>query len=550
MKLTTLIALTVLALGTSADVPFYMLRLRAPETEDLSSWAKLRDQIAKYPGCCDEVWFSTGIGYPPLEYHRKCAVKQAKAAADLRALNIQPGLQIQATLGHGDEITKTCSVAAMNWGGFTGEKGIVCKYCSCPRQPQLLQYFAEVVRIYAQAYQPSSIWIDDDLRINNHEPAIHWSDHSLLPGCWCPLCVGEFAKREGKTYTRETLSTTMHKDSALYDRWETFQFEALVELARVIAQAVHEVSPQTHMGYQHCAHRNNNQLLIYKAMAQATGLKVRSRPGGGAYFDHIPYGQIDKAYFLAGQRAMLEPNDIIEQYCPEVETCPRTFSCRTPRGVLLEAIENLALSMDSVSLFILNTKYDPAEWFGRRFFSELVANREMLLSYSRTNEGTLPAGLYMDHAPKWQEYTAGVPLVTSYGIRLGAYTDLIKANKGKPIDMTSASGSQVLQFAHLADTVCGGKLPVMILDPVQAFIMPRLTPAGILKTFVMVNTTIDFSDSIRVKLRGVKTGVTKAIWHALDEKPIELPLEKKENAEAVLTLPALAAWSAAWVEFK
>ena len=80
----------VLTFALHGEMPFYMLRLRAVETDDVATWEETRQAISDNPGCCDEVWFSTGIGYPTLAAHRERAAKQAKAAADWRPKSRRP----------------------------------------------------------------------------------------------------------------------------------------------------------------------------------------------------------------------------------------------------------------------------------------------------------------------------------------------------------------------------------------------------------------------------------------------------------------------------
>ena len=547
-KLVLSVATAAVALSAVAETPFYMIRLRAPETDDAQTWEETRQALAENPGCADEVWFSTGIGYPPLAKHRERAAKQAKAAEDCRRLGIQLGLQVQATLGHSDSITKTDDVSGWAWCGFTGVSGVACTACSCPRQPAFLAYFEEVGRIYG-AYRPTSVWIDDDLRPDNHRPATEASARKGVSGCWCDRCVGDFLAKEGKTYTREELAAAVLADRALAARWNDFTFDSLAEVARRIAVGVHSVSPETRMGFQHCLRADGRQAKIFRAMYEVTGLPVRSRPGGGAYFDHNPYEQLDKAYFLLRQRATLEGVDCIEQFCPEVETCPRTFACRTPRGVLLEAIENLALGMDSLSFLITDSRYEKMAWYGRKFFRTLAANRSFLRDFAAANRGTRPCGLYVDsHQVPWTRTTAGVPLVNGCAVRTGNYAEFVKRNGGKPIDITSASTGDLLGWAKLADEVSGGKLPAVALDPVQAWVMPRVTASGELRTLTVVNTTIDANDPVRFRLRGVPATCTQAVWRALDAQLVAVPV-RRDGADAVVTVPSLAAWSAGWLKF-
>ena len=541
-------AVAVLAVASAAahgEPPFLMLRLRAPETDDAQTWEETRAAIAAHPGCCDEVWFSSGIDFPPLDVHRARAAKQAKAAADCRALGIQPGFQVQATLGHGDSFAAT-NAPPLAWGAFTGEGGVTCTSCGCPRQKALLDYFEEVGRIYG-AWRPSSVWVDDDLRVSNHRPA---TEKARFPGCWCATCLADFSAREGRAWTREALGAAMAKDAGLAARWRQFSFESIAEVARRIARGVHAVSPDTRMGYQHAYDGSGLQTLVYKAMADETGLPVRSRPGGGAYYDHDPYQQLAKAYLLARQRATLGAAPYIEQCCPEIESWPRKFSNRTPRGVLLEAFENLALGMDSVSMLITDSRFEPMDWYGRTFFTALAANRAMLKGFADASRGTLPAGLFVEgRDPLRAESTAGIPLVNSdRAVRLGNYADFKARNGGKGVNAVSASSSEMRDWVRLADEVTGGRMPVVPLDPIVAWVMPRVKPDGTLATVAVVNTTIGESAPTRWALRGVPADVEKAVWHALDGQPVDCPIVRTCGVTTV-TVPSLGGWSAGWLGF-
>lgn len=527
--------------------PFYSLRFRPFETDDAKAWQETKSAIAANPGCCDEVWFSTGISYIPLSAHRERAAKQAKAAEDCRAMGIAPSVQVQATLGHGDDIDSGCDFSAMDWGGFTSETGTVCRFCSCPREPKLHDYFEEVGRIYG-AYHPACAWIDDDLRIDNHWPAMAWNDSEQIPGCWCPRCVSDFSDREGRTYTRETLRGALRADCALADRWETFGFESISELARRIAVGFHAVSPETRMGYQHCYWRNGKQAMIFHAMNEATGLPTRSRPGGGAWLDHNPYEQLQKAYSISWQKRSLQEEVSIEFFCPEIETCPRTFSCRTPRGVLLECFENLALGQDALSLFVSSAQNEPMEWFGRTIYHALAANRAMLVRYAEVNRGTRPAGLFIrERVVPWTLTTAGVPVVNGVAEARGEYAEFVKRNGGKEIDITEVTAKTVRGWAQLADEISGGRMPAVALDAIQAFVMPRIDEnTGALKTLAVVNTTIGRSEPTRFKLRGVPSSVTRVTWWALDAQPCTLSVSH-EGADAFVTIPPLDGWNGGYM---
>ena len=202
MKMLAMMFVAAAACAYGAE-PFMMMRFRGPQTDGGPIWEKTAENLIRHRAACDEVWFSTGIGLPPMSWHVEQSRRQGVAAEALRKAGILPGLQFQATLGHGDSISALEDCSAKDWGGFTGPSGVECRLCSCPRQPGFLAYVAEAARIYA-AWRPSTVWVDDDLRIDNHEPASRWSQKDI-GGCFCKTCVAAFSAREAAPFDRVSL---------------------------------------------------------------------------------------------------------------------------------------------------------------------------------------------------------------------------------------------------------------------------------------------------------------------------------------------------------
>ena len=129
--------------GPAPKRPLMMQRLRfgheAPEI-----WNRLFPELKRNRECCDEVWFSTGIGFPKLEEHRRRSALMADHAKELRAIDIVPSLQFQATIGHGDFSTSEAGVEGKTWGSYVGIHGEQCRYVNCPRQPGFLDYIREM----------------------------------------------------------------------------------------------------------------------------------------------------------------------------------------------------------------------------------------------------------------------------------------------------------------------------------------------------------------------------------------------------------------------
>ena len=383
-------------------IPFSAIRLRKPHTDRAEVWNGLREQFAKYRVGVDEVWFSTGISFPKMEEHRAAAQRLAKAADDLRKIGILPSLQIQATIGHGDSFLYYADNTGMTWQGFTSANGSVAKGCNCFRAPGFLAYMKEMSTLYAAAMRPYSAWIDDDIRIVNHGGP-GW-------GCHCEYCLGKFAEKEGKKRTRKQLVEEMKTDAALAARWRAFAFEGEAELVRVIAEAVHAASPETRMCQQQPGRCFPEHRLLYEAHHAATGLPVGMRPGAGAYFDSDARAQIEKAYTLALQIDTIGPLPFIDRICPEIESCQRSFACRTGQGVLLEALESLAQGMNSISALVMDAGFETPEWYGDEILAPLARNAAMLKRYVALNEGAVRCGYGFTGDPPVQLLTGSLPL--------------------------------------------------------------------------------------------------------------------------------------------
>ncbi len=114
--------------------PFMIQRFRATQNTRQEVWAETFKALADNREAADEVWFSTGIGFPKMDWHRVHSARLAAAAEDLRSVDILPSLEIQAIIGHGDSITRyRDDMSGKTWRGWAGHNGIEsemsCKDC-------------------------------------------------------------------------------------------------------------------------------------------------------------------------------------------------------------------------------------------------------------------------------------------------------------------------------------------------------------------------------------------------------------------------------------
>jgi hypothetical protein len=371
----------------AAEPPFMVIRLSSQHHTDKALLQQTVDALTRYKSCCDEVWFRTESGLPPLARQQESAKLLVDAAAAVRAIGVEPGLQISSTIGHSDLIAADFS--GLTWGTMVGADGVKAKRSSCPRQPDFLKYLHDMAAAFA-ACKPSSVWLDDDLRLSNHAP--------VAAGCYCETCLAAFNQQVGGAFTRETLVAALAKGEgavALRKKWIVFGQESLAGVARAVAKGVHEVSPQTRMGFQHCGPgalvNGPDWTPVFKALKDESGLPVGSRPGAGFYTDYAPRGMIEKAFDLARQIGRLP--ECVDRIAPEIENFRHCATGKTAHGMAVESMLYLAMGGNGLTYEIMGCQQEPVAWYASTYMSELSVWRPFYEEYVRFNRGTKPGGI-------------------------------------------------------------------------------------------------------------------------------------------------------------
>lgn len=542
----------------ASTAPFCALRFGYRFTQP-DKWPEMRAALEKNRQAFDEVWFSTGVSFPPLAWHEEHARQCAMAADDLRRMGIVPSIEIQTIIGHTDAILETGDCSGQDWGTMVSADGLPAKRLSCPRDPKLIAYFVRVAEMHA-AWRPGSVWVDDDLSYRNRAPLLESDNY--LAGCFCDACLAGFSRADGKIWKRSELARAIRADAAVRTRWDDYSCGVMGELTRAIAAAVHRISPATVMGYQYggklCA-------AIPRGLFDGSGHHVRLRPGAGAYWDTDPYGQLDKSYCLQTMLDGFRGVKWIGECCPEIESCPRTFACRTAQGLILEAFENLALGMDFISMFAADARTDETtDFYADRLFPRLAKAHSFLLSYRDANTGTRPCGFSVSNGhPAALVACRGVPVVCATGLSLGPLPDIASINvrmsgsgtidTSSPIFQTRVmqivSSTGLTNFYARCDRSSGGRMPVVFESAVRAFVMPRVRDDWTLATLAVVNTSIDRQDPVVVRLRGVPADAKTAVWRQPEADDVEIGLAR-DGKDVRVRLPRIGAWECGYLSFK
>ena len=533
-----------LACRASDAIPLLQMRLRANDTATYEIWKSNLCAFAEHPGCCDEVWFSTGIGVPGLDWHRERADILKRAVADVRKMGIVPSLQFQATLGHGDAFGSPDLFTDKRWNGWTDWKGVETQYCNCPRQPAFHAYLEEVSRIYARVGF-SALWIDDDLRYNNHRPADNAGVHV---GCWCDTCIGEFNKATNGEWSRDGLGRAVERDSSLAARWRVFSIDSLCVVAKTIATVFRDVSPSTRMAFQQVSAGSavDPVLAVLETLHETSGHPVGYRPGGGAYYDCNPNVQVIKSFRAGRFRKSLGGPSWVCEWTPEIESWPRTYYSRSGQSVLVEAFTALMYGMNSVSYFVSNSEKEEPELYAQQFWEPLADGSPVLRGYARIVRESMAVGFSLPDNVDVADATlihSAVPVLAGVGIDRGvcAKEDALM----RPWEKTSR---EVQELRSRIDARCGG-FPAILASPFYGLMLPHVDGHGNLRAVALVNERIDVQQNVRVVLRNLPEGTNSAGWHEMRRPDMRLKILRKDGVSAV-EIPEIGAWNAGYLDFE
>ena len=120
--------------------------------------------------------------------------------------------------------------------------GTEAPFSTCPLDPAYRKRFAEDVAMVLAMSHPDFFITEDDFGINCHGG----------PGCFCKYHLEEFARREGRYYSREELEElfTQHpvESRELLRRWQALAKDSLVLFAQAIREEADKLTPEIPMG--------------------------------------------------------------------------------------------------------------------------------------------------------------------------------------------------------------------------------------------------------------------------------------------------------------
>ena len=235
------------------------------------------------------------------------AAAYAKRFTEVRPLvrqgsDVKLGILMQATMGHGGE-----PGSRTPWQLAVHADGKVT-YRFCPMDTRFLDYIAKASRTFSDL-KPDFFMVDDDTRLI-------WG----VPGCFCPLHLAEFAKRTGRTWTREEIVAKLKAgDRDVTDRWLALKRESLAKFFRTIRDNWDPSIPGILCTVGDAEHVKNARgfAQILAAPGQVPALR-----GSGAPYHGNELGAIAEVRERYAIQREVVGKDIV--YLQESDTCPHT----------------------------------------------------------------------------------------------------------------------------------------------------------------------------------------------------------------------------------
>ncbi|OGV70862.1 MAG: hypothetical protein A3K19_08045 [Lentisphaerae bacterium RIFOXYB12_FULL_65_16] len=265
---------------TAISEAFLSFRIGVLLWEPDARFEELLEFLDRHRTAADEVAFFTSPIHPvlPLDVIERRAGILKKRIAAARKAGFRAGINFLSTIGHCDEYLHLALHGP--YAPIVGLDGARAGGSFCPNGENLREYVRQSYAMMAQA-APEFIWLDDDLRIDNHRPANR--------GCCCETCLRLFADAVGRSFTREELRAafdagTPAEKLALRRAWIAHNARSLARLLALIEQTVHTINPAIALGLMTGEYFYDGYDFTTRAdvLAGPPKTPVKWRPGGGS----------------------------------------------------------------------------------------------------------------------------------------------------------------------------------------------------------------------------------------------------------------------------
>ena len=558
--------------------PFLVIRHPMSVNEKPDEFRLLAEAHKRHPGACDEFWFATGSRKTVPALEEECATF-ARYRGLCEEAGILLGFQQGLTLGHGERHDGKPRPGEQTFpddAWQVGRDGARIPFL-CPRSPAVLAYERAYAETVLRVADPSSYWLDDDLRLGISKP----------DGCFCDRCLAAFNAKEGLSLSREALVSRLYDARTarepLRAKWSDFNAESIAVYAAEARKAADGLGSRCRLAYQSVSADRRYTASDYGPLLRALSGPRREpvgiRPGHGFYTEENPRGMIAKALAVAREAERLRGSPLpVSSICYEQETYPRHLLHKTPGAIMVESALALASGCDSLSLYWFpgESPMPVAEY--DRFLDVLSAARPYFERLAASARGTRLGGvarfvgsaaaetadfdLYdetdYDLACAGVPVTVANPAASAWYVTEKSRREMAEADAAALAAMPVADVSGAGRFPTVArrakllddlDAATGGTFPVRVDECRAIRVLPRVRDGGRLDAVTLLNLSIGATGPLAVRCRRPASGAPA--WQGPgDAAPRPIPAAAGARPEELLVrLSDLGPWQIGTIFF-
>lgn len=211
--------------------------------------------------------------------------------------------------------------------------GKVARERACPLSPGWKKWFLDEFKRYA-GLKPARLWVEDDFKT--------FCETSLELGCFCPEHLQAFGWRD----SRESLAEAIKHDAGVRKEWLDFTGKIMVERCRELEVAVHEISPNTQLGFM-CSWSTDGRWWKEATEALSGDLEPLSRSSLAPYSEVNPMDFLPDSFDILKEISSLPENC---HNCPELENSPYTEFSKSAALSRLQILNAFFLGSSSITM--------------------------------------------------------------------------------------------------------------------------------------------------------------------------------------------------------
>ncbi len=270
------------------------------------------------------------------------------AKEQLEPLGITTSINPWVTLNHADRGRQLKK--GQDFQLMVDSNGKKATACICPLSQEWRKYITDLYAFYA-SIDPYMLWIEDDFRFHNHQP-LQWG------GCFCEEHMKLYSKKAGKELTREEFIKGICQTGEPHPYrkiWLDTARETMVDLAKEIGTAVHQVSPNVRLGLMssiptvHCAEGRDWEGIL-QGLAGKTPMV--NRPHLPSYQEVSPQSYFWNFNTISVLSKANVPVDT--EIYPELENSPRTLFAKSRTFSRFQIELSTALGAQGITMNLFN----------------------------------------------------------------------------------------------------------------------------------------------------------------------------------------------------